>query len=486
MALGNLKVYLTAETKRFQQGLNRAKWKMKKFSKSVKNVSLGLGALGAAGFIAANKITSKLDSIGKSAKKLGVTTDFFQKMTFAAERSGASVGNVSAGMKRMARVISDANNKLETAKRPLREIGVNFKELQGLGIEKQFLVISDALKKVQDGSKKAALAQEIFGRAGVELIPMIQDYRALAEEAENLGLIIDEKTISAGERFQDSITNIGKSLTAAFMDSGFVPWLADVAEGFDVLLNRSERLGSAMVKLGRAHAEYSGIGPFKSLKFVETEALSEEELEKERLRVLRRFQARGDKQFDKLAKKASPETLKILETEKKLEEARKRMAAKAEELKKKQKEAGKIEKLRVSLAQKLERLRMRGMNTEQKAVFLAEKRAKLLKQIASESGELKQLELKMKLAGVDEQILGLKEDKPEKMEEKNRFAGAVEKGTIEAYRLEIQRNSKSPENETAKNTKKSVEIQQQILEEQKKNSVAMAVGAVPLPAFPIG
>jgi len=56
------------------------------------------------------------------------------------------------------------------------------------------------------------------------------------------------------------------------------------------------------------------------------------------------------------------------------------------------------------------------------------------------------------------------------VQEKTKFAGALEKGSIEAYRAELA-NKKSPANQTAQNTKDSVEIQREMLKEQKRTNV---------------
>ncbi len=68
---------------------------------------------------------------------------------------------------------------------------------------------------------------------------------------------------------------------------------------------------------------------------------------------------------------------------------------------------------------------------------------------------------------------------------KNRFAGAVEKGTVEAYRAEITRNSKGPESQTADNTSQMVELQKESLKEQKKANNKIVLGAG-VQAFSLG
>ena len=52
----------------------------------------------------------------------------------------------------------------------------------------------------------------------------------------------------------------------------------------------------------------------------------------------------------------------------------------------------------------------------------------------------------------------------------NKFAGAVEKGTIEAYRAEIATRGQGPEKETAKNTKEQVNVTKLLLEATNKTN----------------
>jgi hypothetical protein len=68
-----------------------------------------------------------------------------------------------------------------------------------------------------------------------------------------------------------------------------------------------------------------------------------------------------------------------------------------------------------------------------------------------------------------------------------KFAGAMQKGSVEAYRVEVSRMNKTPEKDTAKNTAKSVDIQKQMLEEQRKtNSRLEDFGGIGMEEFALG
>jgi len=113
----NLKI--GAET----SGLDRKIKGMKdKFAKLGPAIAVGV----AAGTAAIGAITAKVielgDNIGKAAKRMGVTAEAFQKLSFAAKRSGASANDVEKAFKRMSSVILDAEDGLTEAQRALKNL----------------------------------------------------------------------------------------------------------------------------------------------------------------------------------------------------------------------------------------------------------------------------------------------------------------------------------------------------------------------------
>jgi len=248
--MANLKIVIGAVTK----GLNTAAGKFKTFASKVGGfltsklgMILGTGSAAALGR-SAGRMIDRLDGIGKAAKRMGVSAEEFQKLTFAARRSGASSQDMEKAFKRMASTIVDAGTGLKESQRALEALGLSADKLKGKSPEEQFSIIADALADVTDHTEKAALAQDLFGRAGTNLIPMINNYRQLGDEIKRIGGIIDNETVAAAERAADSLENLKVRAAAASAKGGFVQsW--DLY--FKSLNNYLDRVGKDKSTVGR-------------------------------------------------------------------------------------------------------------------------------------------------------------------------------------------------------------------------------------------
>jgi hypothetical protein len=195
------------------------------------------------------------DAFGKSAKRIGVTAEEYQKLAFAARRAGATNGDVERGFKRMASTIFDAERGVKESVDTLNVLQIKLEDIQNISPEQQFAMIADSLNAVEDASTKAAIAQDVFGRAGTQLIPMLSEYRDLAKEIEGLGGIIDEDAVSAAENFKDqmeSLTTVAKALVA---NSGLLQFLSDTATTMTQLATNTDLAKDALRDYGVALAK---------------------------------------------------------------------------------------------------------------------------------------------------------------------------------------------------------------------------------------
>ena len=78
--------------------------------------------------------------------------------------------------------------------------------------EDLFMEVARALSLETNETKKAALAQEIFGRSGQAMLPMLRDGEegllALMEEAKRLGLIMSKEDAKAAADLKDAWTRL--------------------------------------------------------------------------------------------------------------------------------------------------------------------------------------------------------------------------------------------------------------------------------------
>lgn len=185
-----------------------------------------------------NSIINSLDEIGKGARALGVTTTEFQQLEYASNRTGGSIRQTETALSRMARAIGDAERGQAKAVDSLSELNLRYEDLIGLDLVSQFKLIGDRINRVDDQQRRLNLAQEFFGRQGKVILDMASNYGTLAKEAERT--IIGEDHIKAAEDFRDTMLDLGKAIKKTVVDTGFLPWLSDVADAMGYWFVRNQ------------------------------------------------------------------------------------------------------------------------------------------------------------------------------------------------------------------------------------------------------
>lgn len=221
--LAELKVKIDTDTKGLQKGLKGAETRMGKFSagmqKHSKKIGLGMAAMGAAivgaAALSVKSWASMGDEIAKMARKTGMSTEALSELRHAASLSGADLSTVEKAVKRMAKAISDADDGMATYVRAFEKIGLQSADFAGLKPEEAFLKIGEAIAGIEDPLKRAAIAQDLFGRAGMDLLPMFdsgaEGLKKMREEAHKLGIVFDKETAQKAEDLTDAIYRVEQS-----------------------------------------------------------------------------------------------------------------------------------------------------------------------------------------------------------------------------------------------------------------------------------
>jgi hypothetical protein len=226
----NLLVTLKDNASSALQGL---KSKLGKFGEMLNVTTLAVVGL-AAGLAKLTFASAKAgDEFAKTASMVGTTANTLSKMTFAAQIGGAGMSEVATTMRVVSKRVNDANNGLMTSVRSFKQAGIAVRKTNGeLKTAEQLVLDSaDAFSKLESPVERTALAQELFGRSGTKLIPMLlmgkQGIKELMEEAELLGITFTELESKQAEDFQDELLRlqsvfvgmgrvIGKALTPLF------------------------------------------------------------------------------------------------------------------------------------------------------------------------------------------------------------------------------------------------------------------------------
>ena len=142
-----------------------------------KTMAIAGVAAGAGLLVITRKVAQTGDEIAKLSKKVGISTEILSGYSHAAELSGTSLTGMTTGLRRLSANIVDAERGLLESKRAFSALDISIKNSDGSlkELNPMLLEVADKFARMEDGAVKAGLAQDLFGRSGLEMIPMLNE-----------------------------------------------------------------------------------------------------------------------------------------------------------------------------------------------------------------------------------------------------------------------------------------------------------------------
>ena len=106
----------------------------------------------------------------KASEVLGVSTEDVGALSLVAKATGSSLEGLETQFARFARNLAEETKE---AKRALDTLGLSFADLRGKPAVEQLGILADAFAKLPPGVERTAAAMEIFGRSGLQMLPML-------------------------------------------------------------------------------------------------------------------------------------------------------------------------------------------------------------------------------------------------------------------------------------------------------------------------
>jgi lambda family phage tail tape measure protein len=144
------------------------------------------------------------DDMRDLSQRTGVGVETLGQFKVAAELSGSSLEGVAKGLTFLNKNMVAAATGTEAAAAAFKTIGVATTEADGTlrSADKVFLDVADRFAQLRDGPEKAALAIKIFGKAGAELIPILN---LGSKEIQRFGLGIGPDFADKADAFNDQL-----------------------------------------------------------------------------------------------------------------------------------------------------------------------------------------------------------------------------------------------------------------------------------------
>lgn len=157
--------------------------------------------------------------------------------------SGVETEKLSASLVKFDRMVAEATGGNKTYMQTFEDLGIKIKDSAGNLRQPNeiFEDVADIFHNTEDGIGKTALAVELFGKSGADLIPMLNDgkagLKAFYAEAERLGLALSNEMIAKGDAFSDQLENIGEQVKGVKLQLGaaLIPALSAATEKYQRL-----------------------------------------------------------------------------------------------------------------------------------------------------------------------------------------------------------------------------------------------------------
>ena len=180
----------------------------------------------AAGAVAASAGVAKLamnsaaaaDEVDKMSQKIGISKEGYQEWSYVLGQNGMDISSLQMGMKtlvtQMDGVVSGSASSIEM----FDKLGLSVTDANGALKDQETMMneVMVALADMPNGTEKARLATELFGRSGAELMPMLNQgsgaMQELTQRAHDLGLIMSDEAVNAGVVLGDTMDDVKQSL----------------------------------------------------------------------------------------------------------------------------------------------------------------------------------------------------------------------------------------------------------------------------------
>lgn len=245
--------------------------KVKQFSDRLKSgmgtaakwgAGITTAAVGVAGAATAmvSKVADGADHVDKMSQKIGVSAEYYQEMDYVMGQSGMSIDSLQTSMRTLVGSMDGAANGNAKNAAAFERLGVAVTDSQG-NLRTQEEVMKDtlsALQGVENQTEKAKLANELFGRSGSEMMPLLNGAAGsideMRERAHELGAVMSDDMVSDGAAFNDTMDDLQRSFGAIARDAlgELMPALTEIGQQVVAMMPEiSASLGPVISAIGK-------------------------------------------------------------------------------------------------------------------------------------------------------------------------------------------------------------------------------------------
>lgn len=202
------------------------------------------------------------DSLNDMSERTGIAVERLSELAYAGQLSDVSIESMQTGLKGLSKKMAEAAGGSEKAREAFSLMGI---DPSGKSTDEVLLEIAEAFSGYEDGANKSALAMQIFGKAGVDMIPFLNNGKEgiadLSKEARQLGGVVSTDTAKAAADFNDNLDKMATALRGVFLDT-LVDTHSPLGSFIQDLVDATTETGNlidSLIMLGKNKLELNGL-----------------------------------------------------------------------------------------------------------------------------------------------------------------------------------------------------------------------------------
>lgn len=254
-------------------GVNRA---LDAFEGLAKGGATAAGVL-AGGFVAAATAAvlmtvsagKQVEAVDQLSQKTGIAVQVLQGWSVIMAENGFRSETLAGSMRTLSKQIVDARDPASAAAASFEQMGISLTQLGST--DSTIRAVADKFKEMPDGADKARLAVTLFGKAGLEMIPMLNRGATAFDESraasERFGAVLSGQQVSALNAVDDASDRLGVALQglklqlAATFAGSVTAGIEAVTNGIARLTNITTNYSAALEQIKKDHPIVASMMP---------------------------------------------------------------------------------------------------------------------------------------------------------------------------------------------------------------------------------
>lgn len=194
------------------------------------------------------------DALDDSAQKASVSAQSLSTLAYAVKFGSVDLPTLTSALGKLSKTMFDADTGNKKAAATFQALGISIRDQEGnlRASDEVLLDLAERFAAMPEGAQKSALAMEVFGKSGADLLPVLNmgkdGIEELREEARKLGLEVSNETAAAAGELNDRLDKLYSRAEGVWRQfaSRLIPTLSAASDGFDGAAGKSELLNAAI------------------------------------------------------------------------------------------------------------------------------------------------------------------------------------------------------------------------------------------------